>query len=231
MLNLQEGFNALGVDQPVFEFGSEIRHRPDDDGVFEQTILREGQIAHLPDFQANFNLFEQPKADRLNLMEKDGIEFSGFGLNFSVDSVEEDHEEKRANRAAKKQEKLRKNFEKLMLGQDANINSLDVYKSQKQPVKNDYTNIADAFSFEANTALLEATTGVTTKSSSIVQRVITKQDDEQIKRDFVQELLKQEADEEMDKVDKELSGFDFFGGGQDFVEIDPPEMSVEFSPD
>jgi len=42
MLNLQEGFNALGVDQPVFEFGSEIRHRPDDDGVFEQTILREG---------------------------------------------------------------------------------------------------------------------------------------------------------------------------------------------
>jgi hypothetical protein len=98
-------------------------------------------------------------------------------------------------------------------------------------VKNDYTNIADAFSFEANTALLEATTGVTTKYGSIVQRVVTKQDDELIKRDFVQELLKQEADEERDKVDKELSGFDFFGGGQDFVEIDPPEMSVEFSPD
>lgn len=164
-------------------------------------------------------------------MEKDGIEFSGFGLNFSVDSVEEDHEEKRANRAAKKQEKLRKHFEKLMLGQDANINSLDVYKAQKKPVKHDYTNIADAFSFEANTALLEATTGVTTKFNSIVQRVVTKQDDEQIKRDFVQELLKQEADEEMDKVDKELSGFDFFGGGQDFVEIDPPEMSVDVSPD
>jgi hypothetical protein len=58
--NFEAGFDALnlGANQPLFEFGSEIRQRPDDEGVFERTILRDGQVAPLQEFQANFNMFE-----------------------------------------------------------------------------------------------------------------------------------------------------------------------------
>ena len=38
----QDNFQALDLDAGNFEFGSEIRQRADDAGVFEQTILREG---------------------------------------------------------------------------------------------------------------------------------------------------------------------------------------------
>jgi hypothetical protein len=59
---------------------------------------------------------------------------------------------------------------------------------------------------EASTGL----TGITSQTFSIVDRILAKQDDESIKREFMPELLKQELKDDHDNH-REHSGFDFFG--------------------
>jgi len=56
--------------------------------------------------------------------------------------------------------------------------------------------------------MMEASTGLS--KFSVVDRILLKRDDEQIKREFMQDLLKQEMKDDQDQQ-KELSGFDFFG--------------------
>ena len=55
---------------------------------------------------------------------------------------------------------------------------------------------------------MEASTGLT--KFSVVDRILLKRDDEQIKREFIQDLLKQEMKDDQYQQ-QELSGFDFFG--------------------
>jgi len=81
---IQDGIDAINFGQPFFEFGSEVRERADDDGVFERTILRDAPILNDEGFNANINVFEQLKANQSMDLVKNGIEFEGFGLNFSA---------------------------------------------------------------------------------------------------------------------------------------------------
>lgn len=112
-------------------------------------------------FNANVNMFAQLKPKQSLEPVKNGIDFEGFGLTFSAHE-EEDFDLGKGNvKSAKKRDKLRKSFEKMVLGSDANINSLDVYKSLKKPAKPDYSAFANYFSFEANSTMMEASTGFT----------------------------------------------------------------------
>jgi hypothetical protein len=136
---IQEGIDAINFGQPFFEFGSEVRERADDDGVFERTILRDAPIND-DGLNANMNVFEQLKANQSMDLVKNGIEFEGFGLTFSAPEDEED-QIKGGAKSAKKRDKLRKDFEKMVLASDANINSVEVYKALKQPAKADFTSL------------------------------------------------------------------------------------------
>ncbi len=160
------------------------------------------------------DVFAQLKVNQSMQLLKPGIEFEGFGLTFSAPEEEID-QIKGAAKSAKKRDKLRKDFEKMVLKSDANINSLEIYKALKYPAKAkaDNTILRNCFSFDPNTAMMEASTGltgITSQKFSIVDRILTKRDDESIKREFMQELLKQELKEDHDNH-RELSGFDFFG--------------------
>jgi hypothetical protein len=137
---IQEGIDAINFGQPFFEFGSEVRERADDDGVFERTILRDAPILNNDELNANVNVFAQLKANQSMDLVKNGIEFEGFGLTFSAP---EDEEEliKGGAKSAKKRDKLRKDFEKMVLASDANINSVEIYKALKQPAKADFTSL------------------------------------------------------------------------------------------
>lgn len=106
-------------------------------------------------------MFAQLKQNQSLEQVKNGIDFEGFGLTFSAPEEEELDLGKGNARSAKKRDKLRKDFEKMILGSDANINSLEVYKSLKKPAKPDYTALANCFSFEANSVMMEASTGFT----------------------------------------------------------------------
>ena len=165
-------FNNLNLGNDHVEL-SEMRQRPDNEGVFEQSILRDGgQLDH--SLIDNINLFDQYG----HKDEEGGIEFSGFGLTFS--NQEEEDFIKVPNKG-KKNEKLRKDFEKLILGKDNNINGID--SSLNRQSKVGISNIFNCFSFDANTAFMEASTdfGGSKFSTGVVDRVAVKQDENLIK--------------------------------------------------
>ena len=66
-----------------------------------------------------------------------------------------------------------------------------------------------------------------------MDRILLKRDDEQIKREFLQDLLKQEMKDDQDQQ-QELSGFDFFGDHQEpfepYYENEPVKID-EVSPE
>ena len=139
--------------------------------------------------------FEPVQEEHYALQEKDGIDFAGFDIHFSNDNeIDEVKEDQGHWKSAKKQQKLRRDFEKLVLGKDTQTRSLDVYKRMKYPQQPQLTNIIpSAFSFDINSGLFDASTGLSNGSKfSLVDRIATKLDDEQVKREFVQDLMKQE---------------------------------------
>jgi hypothetical protein len=182
--NVNEGL--IGSHLQNFEFGSELRHRPDDAGVFEKTIVREDPFVALDQGLDAGSLFQPFRDIKPQLQEQNGIEFEGFGINFSIQEDEPVEEAKQRN--AKKQERLRKDFERMILGQDANIDSLDVYKQMKAKSKPAPVSLTNCL-IDPNSMLMEASTGLgsllSLKGSSLVDRVNLKQDDEKIKREFL----------------------------------------------
>ena len=80
---------------------------------------------------------------------------------------------------------MRKEFEKLVLGKDNNINAIERERT-KQATKVDFSNLANVFSFDTNSGIFDASTGFSTNLLSlgpnrVVDRVFAKRDDEKIK--------------------------------------------------
>lgn len=179
---VREGDGELqGMNNPLSDFNglnlgefeqSELRHKADDEGIFEQTILRDGGQQLDQSLIGNINLFDQFRQPQ----KDEGIDFSGFGLNFinkEEEIVKDDVQS--VWKLKKRQEKLRKEFEKLVLGKDTNINSIE---SQRIKPKTDFYNVANCFSFEANSNFMEASTGT---SSGLVERIFLKKNEDRVK--------------------------------------------------